>query len=607
MRLTRIRLEGFRSFRDPQEITFDPHLTILAGRNNVGKTASLLGLRLPMEIGPGVREDFQLEYTWAVTRGEVLSSIQFAAEPSLFSSVSSQIETKENHELRVLLKVLKDAARLPEVKSSGSSGAIGSFYVHDVEVVGTNIKLQLGRIGGQSQPSPTMWWAPGTGIGGGPARIVELMQLVGRALQQFFYLQPRRTGSQTVPFQPSLPPPEVAPDGSNLTNVIATVYTNARFGSFKELEDFTRAAFRDVNRIDVLMRGPTPQATVNLVFGGPNGLVVPLEFCGTGIEQMLVLGAAVITSTTDRVFLLDEPHAFLHPDAERSLIRFLDVHGRHQYIVATHSGVFLNAYPLSHARLVTLTEQGTRVADVTNAAEILTEVGITAADLWSNDAILWVEGPSEQAIIERLMKAEPSMRDVTVRVTPMPDSVRAAARSLKTAEGVVAFCAAVLAAVMPIKVQALFLFDADEKSEALKQQITEATEGRATFLGARELENLFLNAPSLQEALSARCAEVGRPSPTTDELQKDLADLVAQTSDVELYRRAPVDHPDVNRVVGSAILRRLYWKWVQAEYDKVADGKRLIESVMRHAPDRLEPLRNLLRGMASDILKQRSS
>src|ERR1700730_13944769 len=133
MRLIRIRLAGFRSFRDPQEITFDPHLTILAGRNNVGKTASLLGLRLPMEIRPGVRKDFQLECTWAVTRSEVLSSTQFAADPSLFSSVSSQIEAKENHELRVLLKILRDAARLPEVSSSSSSGAIGSFYAHEVE------------------------------------------------------------------------------------------------------------------------------------------------------------------------------------------------------------------------------------------------------------------------------------------------------------------------------------------------------------------------------------------------------------------------------------------------------------------------------------------
>jgi hypothetical protein len=603
MRLSKISLAGFRSFRNPEEIKFDPHLTILAGRNNVGKTASLLGLRLPMEVRPGVREDFQLEYTWAVTRDDLIRSIQFAAEPGLFSTVSSQIETKENHELRVLLKLPTDAGRLPDVEGSGgTNGAIGSFQVHEVEVVATSLKAIYGRIRGFSPPSPTMWWAPGTGIGGGNARVVELMQVVGRALQQFFYLQPRRIGSETMRFEPTL---DVAPDGSNLTNVIGTIYNNDRLGSFKALEDFTRAAFRDVNRIDVLMT-PGPQATINLVFGGPNGLVVPLEYCGTGIEQMLVLGSAVLTSTTDRVFLLDEPHAFLHPDAERSLIRFLDEHSRHQYIVATHSGVFLNAYPLSHARLVTLTEQGTRVADVAEASEILTEVGITAADLWSNDAILWVEGPSEQAIVERLLRAEPGMRDVSVRVTPMPDSVRAAARSLKTAQGVVGFCAAVLAAVTPVKVQSVFLFDADEKTEELKQRIMDATDRRARFLGVRELENLFLNAPALQEAISARCAEVGRPSPTSEELQQELNDLVAQSKDSELYRREPEERPDAERVVGSAVLRRLYWKWVQAEYDKVADGRRLVESVIRLGPDRLEPIMRVLRDMAAEILSERS-
>jgi hypothetical protein len=603
MRLTKARIAGFRSFQASEEIAFDPHLTILAGRNNVGKTATLLSLRLPIQMQAGTHPNLELEYWWTLSREE-LASLRLDLEPPLFGAVSGQMALNETHQLRVLMKPPPDWRALPPVvQNSNMNGAVGSLHVYEVEILGTPLRIQLGRV--ESSPGAiALWWPAGSPFNGGHARVVELLQIGAALLNRFFYLQPRRTGSQTMLFTPSIPPPEVAPDGSNLTNVIATIYTNDRLGSFDQLQAFTRSAFRDVDRIDVLMT-QGPNATVNLVFGGPNGLVVPLEHCGTGIEQMLVLGSAVLTSTTDRIFLLDEPHAFLHPDAERSLIRFLDNHPRHQYVVATHSGVFLNAYPLSTARLVTLTERGSHVADVAGASEILTEVGVTAADLWSNDAILWVEGPSEQAIIERLMKDEPAMKDIAVRVAPMPDAVRAAARTLKTAEAVVAFCLALTSAVSPVKVQAIFLFDADEKSRDLKQRITDATAGQARFLEVRELENLFLSAPALLEAISPRCAEVGRPSPTLEQLERRLNEILAQTSDGELYRQRMAG-PDDKRVVGSEVLQRLYWEWVQAEYDKVADGKRLLDAVIHHAPDRLTPLRDVLRDISSDVMKHRS-
>src|SRR2546423_1190438 len=191
------------------------------------------------------------------------------------------------------------------------------------------------------------------------------------------------------------------------------------------------------------------------------------------------------------------------------------------------------------------------------------------------------------------MKDEGRFREIALRIALMPDAVRSSARNVKSAEATVFFCAAFPAAVTPIKVQIIFLFDADEKTPELRQHITDATQGRAQFLEVRELENLLLDPPSIHEAIAARCLEVGRPEPTVEDIARSLNDALALTADPLLYRQQ-VGGADPVRVVGSEVLRRLYWEWVLAEYDKIADGKRLAEAVMRHAPERLQPIRHLL-------------
>src|SRR5262249_32310445 len=134
-----------------------------------------------------------------------------------------------------------------------------------------------------------------------------------------------------------------------------------------------------------------------------DGRVVPLKHCGTGIEQLLIVATGVLSEPHPCVFLIDEPHAHLHPFAERELLRFIDRHRHHQYIVATHSGVFLNSVRLSQARLVYQEGARTRISAIQRAMQVLAELGFTAADLWSHDVLVWVEGPTEVAIISRLL------------------------------------------------------------------------------------------------------------------------------------------------------------------------------------------------------------
>src|SRR5262249_44886 len=91
----------------------------------------------------------------------------------------------------------------------------------------------------------------------------------------------------------------------------------------------------------------------------------------------------------------DEPQAYLHPHAERSLIELLGDNPQHQYVIATHSNFLLGARPLSSARLLTMEGGVTRITEFPARDDLLSELGLTARDFWSTESILWVEGRSE--------------------------------------------------------------------------------------------------------------------------------------------------------------------------------------------------------------------
>jgi hypothetical protein len=311
-----------------------------------------------------------------------------------------------------------------------------------------------------------------------------------------------------------------------------------------------------------------------------------------------MLATAVLTSQQDRIFLIDEPHAFLHPDAEKSLIKFINAHARHQYVAATHSGVFLNAYPLRQTRLLTIDNEGTRINDVSNSVEVLEAVGITASDLWSSRHLVWVEGPSEKLVLDYLIETDEALSDLSLRVAAMPDAARSAARSARTAQATVEFCGAITAAVLPLRVNSMFIFDSDEKSRELRDRVEEVTGGSARFLEVRELENLYLSPGAIQAVIAEKCHDLELQAPTEAEVQARLNELVQQTGDPALYRLQP-DEPSAAKVAGSEVLPRLYWEWTQSEYDKVVDGLKIAKALHEREAAALEPLLALVREFVS--------
>jgi hypothetical protein len=143
-----------------------------------------------------------------------------------------------------------------------------------------------------------------------------------------------------------------------------------------------------------------------------------------------------------------------------------------------------------------------------------------------------------------------------------------------------------------------FLFDGDEKREELRTRISAATGERAHFLEVRELENLFLSALAIHSVLAQLCSEVGLPVPGQAEVDAHLNEILGLLGDRALYPSG-ASHSDSSRVVGSEVLRRLYWKWALTEYDKVRDGVHLALEIKSKAPERLRPLTSIVENLGT--------
>jgi hypothetical protein len=148
MRLANLRVRGFQSYLNEQGVKLDPELTVLAGQNNVGKTALLRSIRQIADPKPGAAPNFMVEYEWAMSADEIRAEFMHEGQlllPDHLPNVDTRIRARFETQLPVLLGLDID---------SRVDARMGPHALTEVEIVGTDLPA-----GPRSHPSGIrLWW-----------------------------------------------------------------------------------------------------------------------------------------------------------------------------------------------------------------------------------------------------------------------------------------------------------------------------------------------------------------------------------------------------------------------------------------------------------------
>lgn len=124
---------------------------------------------------------------------------------------------------------------------------------------------------------------------------------------------------------------------------------------------------------------------------------------GSGQLQTLILGWQMFVQE-GAVILVKEPELHLHAERQKQMLRLIRGKSEKsgaQFVIETHSPVFLSAKPDDRTVLVTKDEGRSIITEIgaDNIGLIKREMGITHADALSPANILFAEGPSDLAAL----------------------------------------------------------------------------------------------------------------------------------------------------------------------------------------------------------------
>ncbi|MGJ4748146.1 ATP-dependent nuclease [Leptospira sp. SA-E8] len=124
--------------------------------------------------------------------------------------------------------------------------------------------------------------------------------------------------------------------------------------------------------------------------------------CGLGFSDLLII-IAVLVDMDYSFLLIEEPENHLHADIQRRFLNLLRLYKDKQFIITTHSSVFLDTQYVNKIFHI-LNENGViSASDQTSKSEIINALGYSVADNLVADVLILTEGPTDIIFIKKIL------------------------------------------------------------------------------------------------------------------------------------------------------------------------------------------------------------
>jgi len=325
--------------------------------------------------------------------------------------LSGLLDTTWEHVLRYRVRIgLRSLDELLEIRWNGvhhplvQGAYVSGQYTMQIADIASSFNALVGGSPFATRLTPTSSSAgsniatPGFRMLGLPNPHIEYMvALLKHTLNDLiFRVSPIRNPQAEVSISSQNP---LQDDGGNLASWLHYLRSNDREAFAHVVQEFRKLVPEAKDLTTPLKAGP--QTTVSVEeswFPGLGGFGLPSASFGE--RNLLVIVSHLVAGQPSVLLAIEEPENDIHPAAQHELATTLWRFGeRRQILATTHSVALLSSFPIESWKVVSRSNGTSSLSSVdsTNVGLVVSELGMRPSDLLDNDAIAFVEGPTDEA------------------------------------------------------------------------------------------------------------------------------------------------------------------------------------------------------------------
>jgi predicted ATP-dependent endonuclease of OLD family len=548
MFIKKVRVMNYKSIEDSGYIELHENITILAGRNNVGKTAFIEALYklcqcfLPGESGTLTK--YNAEYEFMVEYDEATDK-----EVSSYKCKQVSIGLRVNNGTILFTEARLLTNQDTEIIFKWNGGGNDNKIFDAVEIENS---IQTGQTGNFN--------------------LAFFISIIHQIRQSIIYISSNRSITAQNPFSID---DKLNITASNLPAVLYTLHNNDR-KRFDEIEKLFISIFPEVDEIETYASENTTLLKLGFYYLPSK---IPLDECGTGYAHVLIM-ICVLLSGGNRIILFDEPHAFLHPSAEKAVYDLVSGDRTHQFVFTTHSPILIN-YPMPKTLyLVTLQHGKSNYVLLDDLQIALKEIGVSNSDFALADKVIFVEGPTENLVLPLILKHfGMEQLGYNYKINIM-NGIGKEFTASKTAKLNFKIHDKVFKSMSLSPIPFCFLIDRDGKDASTIEKLMSIYKDTLLILGRCEIENYFLD-PGAIVAVMNNYGD----KPDIEDIEKEMETRLSVSDNASIK--------------GSSILECIFEKYGLI-YSKTRDGTLIVDYLLKNKPEILEEIAEQFRSFLSN-------